>query len=593
MHASVFPVAAWGLPTFTWVVMWSILATLTVVLLILLRTRWSRSKPWRRYAILSLWVHVLLACATMTVRIVTGAPDSGEGETIRVAVMPNIVEQEQVAEEQELPDWELPTDQPLIAPELTPPEPIEPEDSEPAPDEAAIDEVTESLASAAPSPAPPMEAPELMAPPVLAEAAPAEATATEAQREEQLAEAEPTESTPQESEPVETAAAPVPTATPTPPAPDVPEMYADRFAKNRQELAEQGGGSEQTERAVHEALAWLAAAQSANGGWDASKHGAGEERMVLGENRRGAGQNADTGVTGLALLAFLGSGNTHRHGQYTRVVADGLEYLRQRQRSDGALHGEAQVFARMYCHSMATFAVCEAYALTGDERLESMARAAVRYTLSMQHPTDGGWRYRRGDTGDTSQLGWQLMTLKSADLAGMAVPATTWSLVERYLRRVRRGSTGGLASYRPESRATRTMTAEALFCRQLLSSNGYGGIRNDELHEALQWISQDVPNNYRRNLYYWYYATLALHQAKEQSDAAGEAWEDWNHALTSVLLTSQQEDGSWDADTTWGGYGGRVYTTALSAMCLEVYYRYLPTDAPGEIARRPWQASPY
>ena len=375
--------------------------------------------------------------------------------------------------------------------------------------------------------------------------------------------------------------------------PTVPQTYKDRFAENRQEIAESGGGSAQTEKAVHAALSWLAAAQSANGGWDASRFGAGKELKVLGEDRRGAGQNADTGVTGLALLAFLGSGHTHRHGAYTSEVADGLEYLRQHQRSDGALFGNAQVFARMYCHSMATFAVCEALALTGDKRLQPVAEAAVRYTLAMQHPTDGGWRYRRGDTGDTSQLGWQLMTLKSAELAELSIPTITWTMVERYLRRVRRGSTGGLASYRPEAPASRTMTAEALFCRQLLRATGYGGISAIELHEALRAVSQELPSSRHRNLYYWYYATLALHQAKGESTAAATAWEDWNHALTSVLLTTQQDDGSWSADTTWGGYGGRVYTTALSAMCLEVYYRYIPEQTPSPVARRPWQATPY
>ena len=67
--------ATWGLPTFTWVAMWSVLGLSGTVVdySYLLRTRWSASKPWRRYAVLSLWVHVLLACATMTVRIVTGA----------------------------------------------------------------------------------------------------------------------------------------------------------------------------------------------------------------------------------------------------------------------------------------------------------------------------------------------------------------------------------------------------------------------------------------------------------------------------------------------------------------------------------------
>jgi hypothetical protein len=54
-------------------------------------------------------------------------------------------------------------------------------------------------------------------------------------------------------------------------------------------------------------------------------------------------------------------------------------------------------------------------------------------------------------------------------------------------------------------------------------------------------------------------------------------------------------EGAWGSDTTWGGYGGRVYTTALAALCLETYYRYLPSlevaedrtaEAPGLLHQR-------
>lgn len=566
--------ASWGLPTGAWLALWSVLVTLTVVLLVLLRTKWSRGKPWRRYAILSLWVHVLLACGAMTVRIVAGAPQDGDGEVIYVTVLPAaIIETVETPEEEITPDE--PEETPLLAPELTPMvEPAEPElEAKP------VEQVAEAKSETSQPPAPAFDAPSLMPAPEPKESPPAEAKPAAAEA-------------PKPAEPKPAPAPPTP-APPVPPQPqpDVPSTYADRFAENREQLAALGGGSPQTERAVRAALGWLADAQSDNGGWDASKFGSGKELKVHGHDRGGAGANADTGVTGLALLAFLGSGHTHRGGDYTHEVAAGLEYLRQQQRSDGSLYGEAELFARMYCHSMATFAVCEAYALTQDPRLEPMAISAVRYGLSMQHPSDGGWRYRRGDTGDTSQLGWQVMTLKSAELAGIPVPGTTWTRVESFLRRVRRGSAGGLACYRPETPATRTMTAEAMFCRQLLAHGGDESVNSAAQSEAIESLSQELPAASRRNLYYWYYATLALHNAKDDSARAAEAWDDWNQALTTALITTQQDDGSWSNDTTWGGYGGRVYTTALSALCLEVYYRYSATDDSGDLARRRhWRA---
>lgn len=61
--------------------------------------------------------------------------------------------------------------------------------------------------------------------------------------------------------------------------------------------------------------------------------------------------------------------------------------------------------------------------------------------------------------------------------------------------------------------------------------------------------------------------------------------------MKRTLLARQEgrgtEAGSWSPDTVWGGYGGRVYATALATLCLEVYYRYVPTE-PG---RHEWIAS--
>ncbi len=549
-----------NLTSTTWIVLWSALGGFTVLLLVLLRTRWSSARPLRKCAILSLWVHVLLAFAATTVRIMSGAPELGSDIPIRISIRTVIEEETEVETKEESPEEK------------------EAEEKEETVAEAnALQQVVEVATKPEP-PAPPLEAPSLLTSP------------------EETPPPSPTEPSPkpQKEEPQEAKPAKkIPNPKPQIPNPK-PSTYADRFAVDRDQLAEQRGGSPQTERAVRQALGWLASAQAKNGGWDASNFGAGQERVVLGHHRKGAGANADTGVTGLALLAFLGSGHTHRQGPYAREVADGLQYLRANQRADGSLYGDAQLFARMYCHSMAMFAVCEALAITGDARLEPMAQSAVRYALSMQHPTDGGWRYRRGDTGDTSQLGWQLMALGSAQLAGIEVPRTTWTRIERFLRRVRRGPTGGLAAYRPEGPPSRTMTAEALFCRQLLNekiSPAYGLQPTASTLEAIDSILQELPSASHRNLYFWYYASLALHRGQHQSVEAAAAWQDWNHALTTALLSTQQADGSWSEATVWGGYGGRVYTTAISAMCLEVYYRYSPAEGPSAVAgRRGWQA---
>ena len=118
---------------------------------------------------------------------------------------------------------------------------------------------------------------------------------------------------------------------------------------------------------------------------------------------------------------------------------------------------------------MATLALSEAYAMTGDARLANTVQRAARYTMWAHHPSSGGWRYQAGARGDMSQFGWQVMALRSAQFAGVEWSATTRQLNTRFLRSVLHGKAGGLASYRPLQQPSRTMTAEAMVCRAFLN----------------------------------------------------------------------------------------------------------------------------
>ncbi|HEX5442226.1 MAG TPA: hypothetical protein VFW87_00295 [Pirellulales bacterium] len=354
------------------------------------------------------------------------------------------------------------------------------------------------------------------------------------------------------------------------PAAELPRVYQHRRAVRKAEIIASHGGSPDTEAAVKAALEWLAAHQDDDGRWDASQHGAGNERRVGNENFGKVGTEADTGVTGLALLAFLGNGQTHLEGDYPETVERGLAFLIDVQKSDGSLGGQADRFAMMYCHGMAALALSEAFAMTQDERLREPVHKAIGYTLSAQSETAGGWRYQPGDPWcDTSQLGWQLMALKSAELGGLPIPEKSRQGMLRFLANV---SSDGLAKYRPLPREpyTRSMTAEALVCRQFL-----GLSRNHpDSNRAGDFVLGELPGTGRANFYYWYYATLGMFQLQDKY------WQRWKDALEPTLISRQRGDGelagSWDPDDIWGSHGGRVYTTALGALCLEVYYRYLP-----------------
>lgn len=367
---------------------------------------------------------------------------------------------------------------------------------------------------------------------------------------------------------------------PTPQRPDLPRVYEQRVRADRQEIVRQQGGSPDTEAAVRAALDWLATHQEPDGHWDATKHGARRDRTTAGGDALG-NMRPDTAVTGLALLAFLGAGHTHEGEQYADTVRRGLDYLISIQAKDGNLAGRATMLAAMYCHGMATLALAEAYGMTGDPKLEQPLRRAVAYTLAAQIRADGGWRYLPGDphnylanVGDTSQFGWQVMSLKAAETAGLNIPVPARHGMLRFLGYVTSGRQGGLAGYcytrhfdggsQPD-RPTPTMTAEALFCRFLLGTTA----DNPLCGEAADYLTQHLPDE-RTDYYYWYYGTLALYQLQ------GPVWEKWNQAVQKRILNLQQRDGSWEPNDRWGGHGGRVFSTALAALTLEVYYRYKP-----------------
>ena len=64
----------------------------------------------------------------------------------------------------------------------------------------------------------------------------------------------------------------------------------------------------------------------------------------------------------------------------------------------------------------------------------------------------------------------------------------------------------------------------------------------------------------------------------------GPEWKTWNRKIRRILIETQATEGcaagSWAPQTPspdpWGSRGGRLMMTSLSALTLEVYYRYLP-----------------
>ena len=72
--------------------------------------------------------------------------------------------------------------------------------------------------------------------------------------------------------------------------------------------------------------------------------------------------------------------------------------------------------------------------MTQDRELREPAQKAIDFIVKSQDPRRGGWRYQPQDGSDTSVTGWQLMALKSAQMAGLEVPEETLRKVEPLAR---------------------------------------------------------------------------------------------------------------------------------------------------------------
>jgi hypothetical protein len=224
----------------------------------------------------------------------------------------------------------------------------------------------------------------------------------------------------------------------------------------------------------------------------------------------------------------------------------------------------------MYSHGIATLAITEAYAMTRDSGLRKPAEEAVKFIVNAQYE-DGGWRYNPNwetpGPGDVTVTGWQLMALKSALLAGIDVPYEVWIKASAFLDRCQEDG-GARYQYMAGDRGTAATTAVGLLCRMI------GGWPRE--HRPLQKggaaLGGLIPS--QQNMYFNYYAAQVLHHL------GGRTWEKWNPRMRDYLVDTQategHETGSWYFAESHSTPGGRLYTTTMAVMTLEVYYRYMP-----------------
>ncbi|MDF1700353.1 MAG: terpene cyclase/mutase family protein [Planctomycetota bacterium] len=364
-----------------------------------------------------------------------------------------------------------------------------------------------------------------------------------------------------------------------------------------------GGGKELD--AIDDALRWLAAHQSPDGGWEA----AGFNRWCDGKPVSDASQMPDglgkalydPGVTGLALCAFLGAGYTNRGKHpFNKVVGRGLRYLKNIQDPEGCF-GPRNTQQYIYNHATAALAMVEAYGMTGSSIWRGAAQRGLDFIALARNPYFA-WRYGiKPGANDTSVSGWMMMALKSAQLvnkadlkrgrkASLTIDESSFEGLKAWLDKVTDPDYGrvgytrrGEGSARPlelvdrfPGEKTEAMTAVGLLARIFMGEDP----RKSEIIKRGAQLCSKLPPTWNAtdgsiDMYYWYYATLAMFQV------GGKSWDTWRRAMDKAMIDPQRKDtdycqykGSWDPIGPWGGDGGRVYSTAIMALCLEVYQRY-------------------
>lgn len=340
-----------------------------------------------------------------------------------------------------------------------------------------------------------------------------------------------------------------------------------RTAENRAQLAMLHGGSEKSEAAVEEGLKWLIRHQRPDGSWSFRHKLSTCTPRCLNEGR----YNCPNGATGMALLCFLGAGYTHQTGPYQEEVGKALKWL-----VDQSCLGDLRLDltrtqpegnAGFYAQGLASIALCEAYGMTKDPALREPAQDALDFITMSQDPVGGGWRYRFQEAGDTSVVGWQVMALVSGRMADLDVARATRSKVLDFLRYVYRpdGTFGYTSRY---GRGTNATTSIGVLCTMYLDPTA----ARRTLRGSVDKLSRTIPM--RENLYADYYISQVLHHF------GGNAWKRWNSRMRNSLVSKQMSGGhaagSWFSNKRHDVSGGRLYSTCMSILILEVYYRHLP-----------------
>ena len=338
-----------------------------------------------------------------------------------------------------------------------------------------------------------------------------------------------------------------------------PSVYGGRSAAGRASAVSKFGGKEVGQQALLKALWWLKKVQNPDGSW---------------------GSTGKPAYTGLALLTFLAHGETPTSKNFGQTVKKAMKWLANDPIDTNSYHA--------YPHAIKTYALAEAYAMTGVSMLSDKMDACVKIIVEGQQES-GCYHYNYNKNEnikqDLSFAGWNYQALKAAYGAGCETPgipeaiykAIEWLKAQGGSNDYGDGFPYAIKNGQRKVLHAHTMRAVGSLCLQL-----FGEGKTPEIRDEIEKIADDDLKNYdwgnppKASLYGWYYATQVMFQE------GGAKWRKWNRKFQKVLTENQHPEGYWNYPGKGHGKGDpltiKIYATTLSALQLTVYYRYLPSS---------------
>lgn len=294
---------------------------------------------------------------------------------------------------------------------------------------------------------------------------------------------------------------------------------------------------------------------------------------------------AGPGVTGMAVMALLASGEDPNHGPYRVPIRKALTSMIAAQNAETGFLGSGQGHDSMYQHGFGMLALSEAYGTVDDRTLWSQASAsgpqgrpigqalelAVRcaVTSAKKNPV-GAWRYSPdAQDADTSVSGAVLMGLLGARNAGIEVPDETIDRAIKYFASMT-GPNGQLGYSGGPGGGSDAVTSIGVLVFAIARQKDLPQYATSAAFLKARSLGSEQGAIEGYPTYTRYYRAQALFQA----DVA--AWEKWNAGLVRELKTMQAKDGSFAGFASRGGGFGGTVDTSLALLSLAVNYKMLP-----------------